>query len=120
MTTESKQDSPPGSPPGVLARWQAIPLYWRILAAMILGAITGELLKQNADALAVPADLVIRLLGALAPPLILLAVMQALIRARIPGRMAARMAYLLALNTIVAICIGLTVANILKPGSRVP
>jgi Na+/H+-dicarboxylate symporter len=98
----------------------AIPLYWRILAAMVLGAITGGLLKKNADPLAVPADLVIRLLGALAPPLILLAVMQALIRARIPGRMAGRMAYLLALNTVVAICIGLAVANIIKPGSRVP
>src|SRR5580700_1816482 len=81
----------------LLARWQAIPLYWRILAAMALGAVTGELLRQNADPLSVPADLVIRLLGALAPPLILLAVMQALIRARIPGRMAARMAFLLAL-----------------------
>jgi len=103
-----------------MARWQAIPLYWRILAAMVLGAVTGQLLKQNADPLAVPADLVVRLLGALAPPLILLAVMQALIRARIPGRMAARMAWLLALNTTVAICIGLAVANIVRPGARVP
>jgi Na+/H+-dicarboxylate symporter len=108
------------APPGLLARWQAIPLYWRILAAMVLGAVYGELLGRNADSLSVPADLVIRLLGALAPPLILLAVMQALIRARIPGRMAARMAFLLALNTIVAICIGLAVANIVKPGARVP
>jgi Na+/H+-dicarboxylate symporter len=119
----SQDNSSAGAPRGglkLLARWQSIPLYWRIIAAMALGALTGVLLKQHAGPLAVPADLVIRLLGALAPPLILLAVMQALIRARIPGRMAARMAYLLALNTIVAICIGLAVANIIKPGSRVP
>ncbi len=87
---------------------------------MVLGTITGELLKDHADSLAVPADLVIRLLGALAPPLILLAVMQALIRAKIAGRMAARMAFLLALNTVVAICIGLLVANTLRPGAWVP
>ncbi len=120
MTKDETAASRPGGLPRILKRWQAIPLHWRILAAMVLGAVTGELLKRNADPLAVPADLVIRLLGALAPPLILLAVMQALIRARIPGRMAARMAFLLALNTLVAICIGLIVANIVKPGSRVP
>jgi len=117
---EYSASAPPDVLSGALARWQAIPLYWRILAAMALGAATGQLLKQNADALAVPADLVIRLLGALAPPLILLAVMQALIRARIPGRMAGRMAFLLTLNTVVAIGIGLLVANTVKPGERVP
>jgi len=38
-------------------------------------------------------------------PLILIAVMRALIAANVKGRLAGKLFYLLALNTIVAICI---------------
>ena len=64
-----------------------------------------------------PARLIIRLLGALAPPLILLAVIQALMHARIRGRQAARLGFLLLLNTTVAIVIGLAVANTCGPAA---
>jgi len=57
-----------------------------------------------------------RLLGALAPPLILLAVVQALIKTPIGGRKGARLVSLLVLNTLVAIGIGLLVANVVRPG----
>jgi DAACS family dicarboxylate/amino acid:cation (Na+ or H+) symporter len=60
--------------------------------------------------------LVLRVLGALAPPLILLAIVQALMRAQIAGRQAFRLVTLLLLNTLVAILIGLTVANLVQPG----
>ncbi len=63
-----------------------------------------------------PAKLVLRILGALAPPLILLAIIQALMRARVGGRQALRLVGLLLLNTLVAICIGLGVANLIQPG----
>ena len=63
-STDPPQDAvPTGVVSRALARWQAIPLYWRILAAMLLGAITGVLLKEKAQSLSVPADLVIRLLA---------------------------------------------------------
>ena len=73
-------------------------------------------LGPRAGALNMPARLIIRLLAALAPPLILLAVVQALMHARIRGRQAARLGFLLLLNTTVAIVIGLAVANTLRPG----
>lgn len=66
--------------------------------------------------LEIPANLVLRVLGALAPPLILLAVIQALMHAKFPPGTLPRLVFLLLLNTIAAILIGLFVANTLQPG----
>ncbi|MBX3442499.1 MAG: dicarboxylate/amino acid:cation symporter [Planctomyces sp.] len=106
---------PPAS--GLLARWNAIPLYLRILAAMLLGIAVGAALGEHADVLEIPSRVILQLLGALAPPLILVAVVHVLLTTDIKGRMAAKMAFLLVLNTLVAIFIGLTVANVIKPGT---
>lgn len=102
---------------GVIGWWRATPLYLRILGAVALGLVVGVTLGDQAAALEIPAKLVLRLLGALAPPLILLAIMQALMRAHLGGRKALRLVTLLLTNTLVAIGIGLLVANILQPGS---
>jgi DAACS family dicarboxylate/amino acid:cation (Na+ or H+) symporter len=110
-------EHPPGeSRRGLLARWHRSPLYLRILAALALGVVAGVLLGERAAVLAVPARLILRLLGALAPPLILVAVILALLRAQIEGGVAFRLVRLLILNTIVAIIIGLLVANVVQPG----
>jgi DAACS family dicarboxylate/amino acid:cation (Na+ or H+) symporter len=101
---------------GLWHRWESIPLYLRIAGGLVLGVIAGLLLKQHAAGLDIPSKLVLRLLGALAPPLILVAVIRALLTAHIPGRVAGRIAYLLILNTVVAILIGLLVANVIRPG----
>jgi Na+/H+-dicarboxylate symporter len=101
---------------GWLARWSAAPLYLRILGALVLGVVTGLLLGERAAGLALPSQLILRLLGALAPPLILLAVIHVLMTAEIQGRLAGRLAGLLLLNTLVAIIIGLAVANVVRPG----
>jgi Na+/H+-dicarboxylate symporter len=82
-----------------------------------LGLVVGVTLGEQAAALETPAKLVLRLLGALAPPLILLAIVQALMRAHLGGRQALRLVSLLLTNTLVAIGIGLLVANVLQPGS---
>jgi DAACS family dicarboxylate/amino acid:cation (Na+ or H+) symporter len=107
----------------LLARWHHTPLYLRIIGALMLGVIVGVLLGQMGDQggriasnLAVPSKLVLRLLGALAPPLILVAIIHALMTAQIGGRIAGRLLRLLALNTLVAICIGLLIANVVRPG----
>jgi Na+/H+-dicarboxylate symporter len=107
----------PGEPrKGLLARWHRTPLYLRILGALALGVLAGALLGERAAGLALPSKLILRLLGALAPPLILVAVIQALMQAQIQGRVAARLVSLLLLNTLVAIIIGLLVANVVQPG----
>ena len=101
---------------GILGLWSGTPLYLRILAGLALGVLCGLLLGERAAVLEIPSRLILRLLGALAPPLILMAVIQALLKAHIGGRRGARLISLLILNTLVAIGIGLAVANTLRPG----
>jgi DAACS family dicarboxylate/amino acid:cation (Na+ or H+) symporter len=111
----------------LFAAYNRVPLYVRILAGMLLGVAVGlTMFAMKASAPRGVADtawvlnkvsaMVIQFLAALAPPLILLAVMRALITARIEGRQGAYMVFLLALNTLVAIGIGLLVANVVQPG----
>lgn len=101
---------------GWLTRWHSTPLYLRILGAVVLGVIVGLVLGVRAQPLEIPSKLVLRVLGALAPPLILLAIVQALMKAQLAGRQTFRLISLLLLNTLVAILIGLAVANIIQPG----
>lgn len=101
---------------GLVARWHRTPLYLRMVGAMGLGVACGVMLGSHAAPLAVPSKLVLRLLGALAPGLILFAIIQALMAAHFEKGTAGRLIRLLVLNTLVAICVGLLVANTLKPG----
>jgi len=100
----------------MFSAWSRLPLYLRILIGLVLGLITGLALGPNARSLDVPARLVLRVLGALAPAVVLLAVIHALMTANVRGRMASRLGGLLLLNTTVAILVGLGVANLLQPG----
>ena len=121
MTESNPPSSPAGAPSepqsaGIWARWKRQPLYLRILIGFGLGIVFGLLLGDWAEPLGIPSKLVLRLLGALAPPLILLAVVHALMHAELPKGSTFRLVSLLLLNTVVAIIIGLTVANVLQPG----
>ncbi|MCR9202004.1 MAG: dicarboxylate/amino acid:cation symporter [Planctomycetaceae bacterium] len=102
---------------GVLARWNAIPLYFRILIAMVVGLGAGLVLGERAIMFYMPSQVILRLLGALAPPLILVAVSHVMLTTDIPAQKAVRLAGLLVLNTCVAVAVGLGVANIMQPGS---
>ncbi|HEY9690812.1 MAG TPA: dicarboxylate/amino acid:cation symporter [Oculatellaceae cyanobacterium] len=105
--------------------WQRIPLYLQIVIALIFAVLLGILLgagqpildKDLINHLAIPSTLVLKALRALATPLILLAVLHSFLTANIPGRSGRRLAFLLFTNTIVAILIGLLVANVLRPGT---
>ncbi len=107
----------PAATTGLWGRWRSWPLYLRILGALMLGVIVGLTFGASVSWLAIPAKLVLRLLGALAPPLILIAVIRALLQVELKGRIGLRIARLLLLNTLVAILIGLFVANVIEPGS---
>ena len=111
---------PPPTVPaaGVLGLYQRTPLFVRILIALLLGVIVGELMGTGAGVFKPFSSVVLRLLGALATPLIFLAVVQALLKTKISGRTGLRLASLLLLNTLVAILIGLAVANIVQPGQH--
>ncbi|HKU42340.1 MAG TPA: hypothetical protein VJR89_29480, partial [Polyangiales bacterium] len=88
---------------GLFAWWHRTPLYLRILGGMALGVVVGLLLGPDAKSLAIPSKLVLRLLGALAPALILFAIVKALIEAHFERGTAGRLIRLLVLNTLVAI-----------------
>ena len=105
---------------GFFNRWHRTPLYIRIVGGMILGVLVGMLLGGRAAPLAIPSKLVLRVLGALAPALILLAITQALIKAHFERGTAGRLFRLLMLNTLVAIAVGLFVADLVKPGRFAP
>jgi len=102
---------------GMWSRWNKFPLYLRILIAMVGGLITGFALGNRAAVFEIPSKVILQLLGALAPPLILIAVTHVLMTTKITAQTARRLVGLLLLNTTVAIVIGLTVANVLKPGT---
>ncbi len=110
----------PGPPSSLFSRWTAIPLYWRILAGMLLGVALGLALGDWAEIFRPLSQVILQLLGALAPPLILIAVVHVLMTSDIPRSAIARLAGLLLLNTCVAIFIGLGVANIMQPGKWYP
>ncbi len=111
-------------------KYHSTPLYLRILVALVIGIflgvvlgysskveLTSSLAVQSLFALELISKIVLQLLGALAPPLILIAVIHVLMNTEIPGRSAGRLVLLLLLNTLVAIFIGLLVTNTLKPGT---
>jgi Na+/H+-dicarboxylate symporter len=107
-------------------RSRSIPLYLQIVIALMLAIAVGWLLgggnyaaehKEFIERLAIPCDLVLKALRALATPLILLAVLHAFMTTEIPGRAGRRLIWLLLSNTLMAIFIGLLVANVLKPGT---
>ena len=107
-----------GSPSGLRwwGRWSRLPLYLRILIGLALGVIAGIAIGPSAHVMDLPARLILRLLGALAPPLILLAVVHALLTAEVRAAVAWRLGRILLLNTLTAIVVGLLVANLLSPG----
>ncbi|HEY9849336.1 MAG TPA: dicarboxylate/amino acid:cation symporter [Leptolyngbyaceae cyanobacterium] len=116
MTEATSQDRP---------LWLRIPLYLQIAIALALAVLTGILLGAGnpnpanitlIKNLAIPCDLILKILRALATPLILLAVLHTFLTASIPGTAGRRLFTLLIANTTVAILIGLLVANILQPG----
>lgn len=106
-------------------RWQRIPLTLQIVIALILAVALGIALgagnpdsanKAGIENLAIPSELVLKALRALATPLILVAVLHTFMTTNIPGTAGRRLAMLLFTNTIVAILIGLLVANVIRPG----
>jgi Na+/H+-dicarboxylate symporter len=103
---------------GPFAWYQNTPLYMRIVVALIIGVLAGLKLGHWAVNLAPFSAVVLRLLGALATPLIFVAVIRALVKAKVSGRTGAQLLFLLFLNTTVAIIIGLAVANTLQPGTH--
>jgi Na+/H+-dicarboxylate symporter len=102
--------------------YRRIPLYFKILIALILGAIVGvygNRIGFDAKSLKWVSDLVLRMLRLLATPLIFSAVLGSIMTAQVSGKKAGRLMWLLMSNSVIAILIGLLVANVMQPGHHI-
>ena len=95
----------------------------RRLAALRVGGCRGLLgdsrrhgLGGGASNLELLPKLILRALTALAAPLVVLAILSAIVTNEIKGRLGALMMGFYLLNTFVAMLIGLTLTNVIRPG----
>lgn len=100
-----------------------IPLYLQVIAAVILGSAFGLVFKKDPivfgggnDQLGELGMLVIRLLKALAVPLVWFAILDAFMKTRLSARMGGKLIGICLLNVSVAFAIGLTLMNSIRPG----
>ena len=101
-----------------------VPLFVRVLIGVALGALVGVIFGKGDIALGVTTVdlgalglLVIRMLRMLAVPLVLFAVLDAIVRTEISARMGGRLIVICLFNVSVAFAIGLTIMNLLEPGA---
>ena len=98
---EPDTDEPESRPGG-------IPLYAWVVAAALLAIPVGLAWGPGAAALKILPDLIIRALAALATPLVMLAVLSAIVTNDIRGRQGVRMMAYYLVNTVVAITMAMT------------
>lgn len=103
------QDEPESRPWG-------LPLYVWVLIAVALAVPVGLLWGEGATRLNILPSLIIRALSALAAPLVVLAILHAIVTNEIHGRQGALMMVYYLINTLVAMCIGLALTNLVRPG----
>ncbi len=93
-----------------------IPLYVWVIGAVVLAVPTGLAWGDGATRLNLLPSLIIRALGALAAPLVVLAILSAIVSNDIRGRQGALMMVYYLINTFVAMAFGLLLTNLIHPG----
>ena len=109
LAVPSVEDEPESRPGGV-------PLYVWVIAAVVLAIPLGLLWGEGATSLEIMPRLILRALTALAAPLVVLAILSAIVTNEIHGRQGALMMVFYLINTLVAMLIGLTMTNLFQPG----
>ena len=117
--------SPPDKPLPRRRWFPRLPLYARVLLGVAIGIVFGMIFKtgfiipglRNED-LGQLGMLVIRLLKALAVPLILFAILDAFLRVQISARRGGWLVLICLFNVSVAFAIGLLLLNGLRPGDQ--
>lgn len=100
-----------------------IPLYLQVIVGVVLGAIFGVVFHKEPIAFGFGNEelgqlglLVIRILKALAVPLVLFAILDAFVKTKITARAGLRLLVICVVNVTVAFAIGLTLMNLFQPG----
>jgi Na+/H+-dicarboxylate symporter len=94
------------------------PLYAQIIVALALGLVLGPLLGKSATPLGELGKLVVQLIKGVATPLLFFAIVNAILRAEVGGKGALRMLVAAIFNASLALLIGLTISNVLRPGQH--
>jgi DAACS family dicarboxylate/amino acid:cation (Na+ or H+) symporter len=98
------------------SRIGGLPLFVWVLLAVILALPFGRLWPGAAVRLNLLPTLIIRALSALAAPLVVLAILHAIVSNNVRGRQGLRMMLYYLVNTLVAMVIGLVLTNLVRPG----
>jgi DAACS family dicarboxylate/amino acid:cation (Na+ or H+) symporter len=110
MESGTQAASEPESRPG------GIPLYVWVIAAVAIAIPVGIFWGEGATRLNLLPSLIIRALSALAAPLVVLAILSAIVSNDIRGRQGALMMVYYLINTLVAMGFGLVLSNLIRPG----
>ncbi len=111
----SVADEPESRPGG-------IPLFVWVIGAAALAVPVGLLVPRVVGGVDLPTqldlmpNLIIRAIKALATPLVVFAILSAIVTNDVRGRQGGRMMFYYLVNTIVAIAIGLAFSNLVRPG----
>jgi Na+/H+-dicarboxylate symporter len=93
-----------------------VPFVCRILLAMALGGLAGWYCGRRIERLGEVGTAIIDLVKALAGPLLFFAVLDAFLRTHVRARSALVMIAITLTNATLAVAIGLTLSNVLRPG----
>lgn len=101
-----------------LAYLTKLPLVVRLVGAIAIGIVLGLVLKKDAAVLGEVGVLVIKLLKALATPLVFFAVVDSFCRAQIPAKKGAILLVICAVNAAAAGAIAIALSSFIAPGAR--
>ena len=101
-----------------------IPLAFRVLFGVALGAALGAIFRDKPIVFGITNQmlgqigiLVVKALRTLAVPLVLFAILDAFIRTEITAKKGGKLILICFVNVMVAMAIGLTIMNVLRPGA---
>ncbi|GAO79917.1 proton/glutamate symport protein [Sphingopyxis sp. C-1] len=103
----------------MLRRWFAVPLWQRVLGAMVVGVLLGLLWPAATGAIAFIGELFVRVIRMLVVPIVFISIasgVTALADPRKLGSVGARTVGLFAATTFCAVSIGMIVGLLLEPG----
>ncbi|MDQ3139504.1 MAG: dicarboxylate/amino acid:cation symporter, partial [Pseudomonadota bacterium] len=106
-----------------LRAWFAIPLWKRVIGALILGLIFAAVWPEATPAVAFMGDLFVRAIRMLVAPIVLVTIaagITALADPRRLGGLGGRTIGLFACTTAIAVSVGMAVASLIRPGEGAP
>lgn len=119
MTDDLTEAAPAETRKNPLRWWFAIPLWQRILVALVLGAITGLVWGEGAVAIKWIGDIFVRLIRMIVAPLVFLIIASGVAQlgdARRLGSIGVKTIGMYVITTFFAVLLGLALATIFAPG----